>query len=320
VAVYNAVGVTSIYINGVAESGTYAGTATALAYSTNNGYIGGPSTGYLKAKLDEVAIWGRALNASEVLQLYRRGINRVKYQARSCVDASCACRAFSTSPVGSATDCSGNGTADDLTGTDPLQANWFGPDGTSATYFSELQNNSSVDSSGTPTGAVAATGLNLNWAGTFFPAAARPSNNQYFQYRVFMESDDETGMCSGGILCQPQISSITVAPTGRRYGGSPSITYSTGISFTTLNTLTRTDSGSCTTYQVSIDDGSTWKYWNGSAWATATTSAQSNYLSDYAGHLSSLAAGNFRFKAFLNTSADLTQTCNLNSVELTYIP
>jgi hypothetical protein len=280
-------------------------------------------------QIDEISLWSRVLtdgtssSPNEVLELYRRGANRVKYQVRSCVDSACACKSFSTSPIGSASDCDGDGIANSIDSSDSNTAKWIGPDGTDLTYFSELQNNDSVNSSGHPTGAVHATGLTLDWLGSFFTSAARPTANRYFQYRVYMESDDEQNLCSS-LPCMPSVKSITVGPTGRYYGGSPTVVNNSALTYSTLKTMTRSDSGSCTTYQISSDDGSTWNWWNGSAWtATSGGVSTSNYLSDFTTErLKILSGGTFRFKAFLNTntSGDFSQNCDLNNVGVTYNP
>lgn len=291
-------------------------------------YIGainnrGSAGSYFQGYLDEVGIWNRPLSNSEVVELYRRGANRLKYQVRSCVDSSCACKAFSTSPAGSASDCDGDGVANTSDTSDSYAADWIGPDGTASTYFSELQNTTSVDSVGNPTGSVNPAGLNLDWSGSFFSAAARPRANPYFQYRVYMESDDENNLCSSA-PCLPEVTSITVGPTNRYYGGSPTIVNNTAIDYSQLQTMIKSDTNACTTYQLSTDHGSTWKWWNGSAWAAASGGVStSNYLSDLtSSRLQTLSAGNYKFKAFLNTNTagDFTQSCDLNSVEISYTP
>ena len=60
--------------------------------------------------MDEVAVWNRALNATEVADLYKRGALQLRFQGRSCDDALCAGETFS------------------------------GPDGTANTFFSEIGN------------------------------------------------------------------------------------------------------------------------------------------------------------------------------------
>ena len=63
---------------------------------------------------------------------------------------------------------------------------WIGPDGTSATYFSEINNNSFQ---ATWLGNVLSPFPNMIFTG--FPSAVIP-NNQYFQYIATLETDDMT--------------------------------------------------------------------------------------------------------------------------------
>ena len=61
---------------------------------------------------DGAFITHRALSSAEVLTLYKRGANRLKYQVRSCDDSACVGESF------------------------------IGPDGTGSTYYTELSNSS----------------------------------------------------------------------------------------------------------------------------------------------------------------------------------
>lgn len=305
-------------INGVYQASTYANGLPFVA--ADKFYLGklrsavSPPPGLLDG-MDEVAIWKRALSSTEIQQLYRRGANRVKIQARSCADINCACKSITTG--GSAADCSNDGTANDLAGTDANRANWIGPDGTASTYFSELQNNTSVDASGNPTGAVNAGTLNLDFSSTFFTSAARPATNQYFQYRTYLESDDTGTTCSGS-PCLPDLTSMEVGPTGRYYAGKPTVQNNIGLSYSSLLSFLKSDTNACTKFQLS-SDGVNWRYWNGSAWAAATTDAQTNFSSDFTGgNLGAFGSGSFYFKAFLNTNANFSQSCDLSSVGVTY--
>lgn len=108
-------------------------------------------------ELDEIAIWTRALSATEVQQLYQRGGNRVRFQIRSCLSPTCA-----------------------------DNPSWLGPDGSSATYFTELNNNTvPATGLGTPL-----TGLpTLSFAD--YPFLVLP-NSKYFQYQMLMSSDNTT--------------------------------------------------------------------------------------------------------------------------------
>jgi hypothetical protein len=114
---------------------------------------------------DEVAVWNRALHPNEILQLYRRGANRVKIQMRAC----------------SQSDCSDN----------PY---WRGPNNSTNSsakhsYYSELLNNDYIDTY-FPTGNVKNSSPLLNLL-NFFPVTS--SNKQYFQYRAILESDETSG-------------------------------------------------------------------------------------------------------------------------------
>lgn len=118
-------------------------------------------------QIDEVGIWTRSLTAQEVQQIYRRGANRLKFQVRSCTQ----------------NDCSDNPT-------------WLGPNNTSATYFTELNNNT-IPTTGL--GAVLTKSPEVLFGS--FPALTIP-NNRYFQYKATFETDNTT--------FQPSFSSSTV--------------------------------------------------------------------------------------------------------------
>ena len=118
----------------------------------------------------------------------------------------------------------------------------------------------------------------------------------------------------------PEVTSVVVAPAGRYYGGGAPIANSAPISLRTLSTMSSVDPGNCVTYQLSTDGGATYKWWNGAAWATTTAgAANSNYLVDFtAPRLAGLSAGDFKFKAFLNTNASFSAPCVLSQVGITY--
>jgi hypothetical protein len=158
-----------IYINNVAEgTATFtdnlfpgSGTVTNLAV-----YLGGDedSTKNFKGYIDEVAVWGRALSDDiandEITQLYRRGVNRLKFQVRGCSNSTC-------------------------TG-----AAWVGPNGTSSSYFSELINNAEIDASTLdPLGEVSAFYPIFSFT-DYLSAGLNAINSQYIQYRAIFETDD----------------------------------------------------------------------------------------------------------------------------------
>jgi len=71
------------YVDGKANGST-ANTTSIVNAGVNATVIANPAT------MDEFAIWSRALSATEVKELYRRGSNRVKYQLRSCSASDCS--------------------------------------------------------------------------------------------------------------------------------------------------------------------------------------------------------------------------------------
>jgi hypothetical protein len=237
---------------------------------------------YYTGLIDEVAIWNRALHEHEIMELYHRGANKVKYQVRSCDDSACA----------------GEG--------------WIGPDGTDQTYFSELHNCSSINgATGECNGTIGLTSPIL----TFADFVTAPIDNQYFQYKAILTSDDENSLCSGS-ACMPEISSIQIGPTGRYFGGSPAITNVTPVPFTSLSAVTSTISGSCIpTYQLSLDN-SNFYYWNGANWVLAPGVVQSNTIVDLNANVSTFAVdvgiGEIYWKVFLNS--DTTNDCELDSL------
>ena len=152
-------GVQATYTGAVNGSGAHTSTAAQSLIVGQAGASGWTigATNYLNARLQELSFMGRQLTAAEIIEEYRRGINRVKMQFRSCILSNCG----------------------------DLPA-WKGYDGTSTTFFTELNNNSTQ----------------LNWLGTVltsfplmtfmnFPSAAIP-NNRYFQYKATLETDNTT--------------------------------------------------------------------------------------------------------------------------------
>ena len=183
-----------------AIAGTPVASSNTLPNSTRTLVIGSFGTGGLnfQGELDEIAMWSRALSASEVLQLYQRGANRLKYQVRSCSSPNCNDQNI----------LSGEG--------------WKGPGGDGKTFFSELFNNSSVSSSCmisqacnpleiTHNGNVLSPSPNIDMT-SFGADGITIDNNRFFQYRVIMESDDQNGACSAGATCLPRINSVEIGP------------------------------------------------------------------------------------------------------------
>ncbi len=116
-----------------------------------------------------------------------------------------------------------------------------------------------------------------------------------------MESDDVNRACSGA-SCYPDVTSTTVVP-------ALEITTASGRAFSrALTQFNVTATGDCGTandlkFEVSSDGGTTYKYWNGTAWTTVTTAssyAEASTLSTINTNLATLASsGTFHFRALL---------------------
>jgi hypothetical protein len=278
-----------IYIDGKKEAEK--ANVGSLTYSGQNLRIGGFqnfATGNFPGKIDEAAIWSRALTDSEILELYRRGANRVKFQVRSCNDSAC------------------------------VGENWIGPDGTSSSFFSELHNCSSINgATGSCNGSVQTASASL----AFSDFVTAPGADQYFQYRAILESDDENDLCPGSLPCFPSVSEIEIGPTGRYLAGTYSIENASSVAFSTLNSFAATSSGACTvTYQIS-NNGTNFYYWDGAAWTFAAVSAQSNTAAIVDANIESfvvdVGGGNLFWKAFL--SSNLVQDCILDEILINYL-
>lgn len=101
-----------LYVDGVLRNSDNQGMQN-VSGNTAEFTIGGFHDGwnlYFDGSIDEVAVWNRSLSGPEIEDLYRRGINRLKFQVRSCDDAACSGESF------------------------------IGPDGTGSTYYTELDN------------------------------------------------------------------------------------------------------------------------------------------------------------------------------------
>jgi len=236
--------------------------------------------------IDELAVWSRALDPAEILQLYRRGANRAKFQVRSCANNDCS------------------------------DATWQGPDGTSGTYFSEL-NNTTVPN-GT-TGLIKKTLPSM----TFLDFTSAPGANRYFQYRSILESDDGGTACdygSGASWCSPELKAVSVAPN-HLDTNTPTISNAVGISFYQLTSLVEELGGNgCAggiRYALSRN-GSTWYYWTGVAWGVADgTYATANPAStlgeaELSVFAAQLGTGTLFYKAFLKS--DGSQPCELDGL------
>jgi len=105
---------------------------------------------------------------------------------------------------------------------------------------------------------------------------------------------------------------------------SPYVTLNTGQIFTsTIDTFTQTlgaTNAGTITYQVSTDDGATWKYWDGAIWTltTAVDGSETSSQADTDTNISILDTngGTFKWRACLN--ADGTQKVERSSIDMTF--
>jgi|GEM_PF-688186 len=268
-----------IYINGALEGdGQFTGTPI---QGTTNYWMGHSGAGSgldrsWRGLMDEVAIWSRPLHASEIKQLYQRGASRLKFQTRTCATNPCTTES------------------------------WKGPDGTSGTYFSELNNN---------TAPLAMTGtVKPTLPSMLFDDFGGLPANRYFQYRTIFETD------SADLALGPELKSVTVDPV--HYPTEASLYGNNGVDFYDLSAFVQTlGAGACSSgigYNLSLDK-SNWKYWNGSSWATANgTAAQSNAATVIGANAATFGTqvgrGIVYIKAFLQSSG--TSKCELDKVQV----
>ena len=235
------------------------------------------SGGYSGCTADEIGLWNRALNATEITQLYQRAVSRIKFQAKTCT----------------ASDCSDN-------------TSWKGPDGTANTYFSELDNMSTQ--AATPSGTVNAGLPNMTLANF----TSQPSANRYFQYRTILESDSATTT----LMPEIKTTSIapnhydTTSPSVISNSG---FTYKALTNY--IESLGTGGCSSGITYNISTDKV-TWYYYSAGWVAANGTNAQANAASVVASHISTFggASGTIYIKSYLNSTGNTT--CELDNIEV----
>lgn len=241
-----------------------------VAFGVNNtagqAYIGRHFTldgQYWSGMIDEVGVWGRSLSNNEILELYRRGASRTKIQIKHCTTASCA------------------------------DAEWKGPDNTSNTYFSELNNNSAQAAAN----AHAQDGsLNLNFSNFTGLGLALPAS-QYFQYRLIFETDSTLAADS------PNVNGMSIGPVHYPIA-APYVQHSTGFDYLSLSSLAVTANCSGLRLQLSQDNGASWMWYSGSAWVASNGSyAETSDLSTVQSNIVSFpGSGHLRWRAFMGSS------------------
>lgn len=234
-------GSVQLYVDGILQTDSIDMTWDgSIASTTQNLVMGrGYADDYFNGTLDEAAIWDRSLSSGEIQELYRRGANRIKYQVRSCSDPTCSTEEF------------------------------MGPNGTSETYFTELHNSSLIGNEGVPTG----NQLPTNPTFVFDDFVKSVADNQYFQYRILFEAEENTSC--GENQCMPELSSINLSPAQRTFGGVATMITKTPLPFNEIKSIKIKESGDCNLlYQLSLD-GKRFYFWNGSTWRETTNSKNS---------------------------------------------
>jgi len=179
--------------------------------------------------------------------------------------------------------------------TNPPTGNFIGPDSTTGTYYSELSNSTT----GLPS-------LSLT----------NVSNNRYFQYKAYLETDNS--------FYSPELKSVVIGPT-HYPGDNPTVQNNTGQTYAVLNSFVETlgagNVGSVK-YQIS-KDGTNWYYWNGFNWVAASGYSQANTAAEVNTNCgqfdNDVGTGDFYFKAFLHSDA-AAQQVELDQVDLGYTP
>ncbi|QLY24964.1 S-layer family protein [Bdellovibrio sp. KM01] len=287
-----------LYINGVAT-----GSCTNTFVNAGGSYglrIGNHDTTtlFFRGYMDEVGVWSKALSANEIKEMYRRFNNRIRYQVRSCTTNDCSDQAAATN------------------------AGWKGPDNTGSTFFSELFNTST----NTVGGAILGTAPTMTFSNF---AGLSVASNRYFQYRAFFDNEDTANNCtynSAAAPCSPELKSITVGAT--RYDSTAPTYTATGASVTSAyqvldgsgftETLGANGCSAGAKYALSAD-GSTFYYYDGSAWSASSDYSTASSAAQINAGLSTFAAtagtGTLRVKAFLKSSN--TSQCEIDNLSIT---
>jgi hypothetical protein len=298
-----------MYVNGKFENSLNIGAGfTTFEYGTTTWRIGSSGScpaGYCypaNGIIDEVAMWSRTLSVAEILEVYRRGANRIKYQVRTCTLSDCQDQKDITQGKG-----------------------WKGPSGDYSSYFSEL-NNTTLNAAGGATNAGSAKMTFSNFSGrglSITPA-------QYFQYRAVLESDDPNTQCTYGAspaFCSPELKSVSIGPN---HFDSTMQTVTTKTSplghvYVSLDNNGITESlgtNACSAgarYTLS-GDGVIYYYWNGSAWSVSDGSyAKANpasviYTALPTFHTSAAGVGTLQVKAFLLSTG--TSPCEIDRLQI----
>lgn len=141
------------------------------------------------------------------------------------------------------------------------------------------------------------------------------SNTLYTRVKFYM---------NGSSINTPILYNIRLNYTkvlGDFFQDNPSITYNTFFSYERIDSLTESvvePSGTEIRYIISINNGTTWLYWNSSVWSVANGSyEQTNAPTEINDNLGSISNyGMFTIRAYLHTTLSITPI--LNNIELSH--
>ncbi len=328
-------GVRRVYVDGVLDN---ADTYPHGAGFSNTVFlrIGRIGSFELFGEIDEVALWNRALTDNEVLELYRRGANRIKLQVKSCIDLACNCNSYNVAPAGSTNDCDGDGTANELDDDDSYKAKFIGPGGSGSTYYSELFNKNSSDisfscalnTSDYDAGVCAYDEVaylgNSKTTGPEFLTAdytqfVDPSSNRYLQYRVYLEADDNSA-CSGS-PCLPELTQVNFNVNNETKYSSEYVEVKpkSAITFNQLKAID-INASACATFRLARSG--TDFYHDGTSWVIVSDESHRNIASEVQNNFTQFAsqfgAGLLEVKGYLKSDPTQTSQCVINDIDVDF--
>jgi fibronectin type 3 domain-containing protein len=288
-----------LYVNGVLDkvstetASVIQPNASPLWFGSMNDHYGFNYVG----SIDETAIWKKSLQAPEISELYQRGGNKVKLQLRTC-------------SATSSLDCSGT------------VSPWIGIDGSSTKYFSEMYN---VADPLNNTGAVLANPFSVLFSALNSTVASWLNDfgsQRYVQVKAMLTT--------GSTTLFPSVTKISLTPT-INYATSSYIA-TAAMNYRNITALSVVQScGDANAnmldddikYSLSFDNGSTYVYWTGAAWATSSdmttsnTKAQLESLNQAKFDLAVSLTGKLLIRVYLTSNG--TQSCEVDDIKVSGI-
>lgn len=328
-----------LFINGQAD-GSCVSTGLA-AGSAAPFYLGGFDATFNRVfhgLLSETAVWNRPLSLSEISSLYRRGANRVSLQWKSCIDVTCQCHSYSSSPQGDSADCDGDGILNTFDFSDEYKAQFVGPGGDESTAFSEVYNRKpddllfNCDLNSTDSDSLVCVADEISFGGRPSPQSplfsvedfnslVLPRPNRYLQYQVTLEAEDN--LACNGQPCWPEVLEVRLASNSapRFFGQTQTVTAQSPIKYEAILSAD-IESDPCATFQLS-PDGQSFYNWSGSQsrWTLVDspqvgTSAQVT-RQNIVRFSEQFGPGSLYVKAFLNS--DTRHQCAIRQVNFNVV-